>query len=113
MRVELAAITGVWAWLSLLGPGRDCSNQVATKRPPNRRHHRPPPAPAPPIVRCEASDRIHTSFLNRVFRNIMSSHRLFRFPKPQWINSANTRTAGVYAAGALVRSILSYISGPR
>ncbi|KAF4304501.1 Vacuolar protein sorting-associated protein 68 [Botryosphaeria dothidea] len=31
----------------------------------------------------------------------MSSHRLFRFPKPQWINSANTRTAGVYAAGAL------------
>ncbi|KAF2199979.1 vacuolar sorting protein-like protein Vps68 [Delitschia confertaspora ATCC 74209] len=31
----------------------------------------------------------------------MSSHRLFRFPKPAWINSANTRTAGVYLAGAL------------
>ncbi|KAI9832495.1 MAG: hypothetical protein M1819_004284 [Sarea resinae] len=31
----------------------------------------------------------------------MESHRLFRFPKPQWINSANTRTAGVYLAGAL------------
>jgi len=31
----------------------------------------------------------------------MSSHRLFRFPKPQWLNSANTRTAGVYTAGAL------------
>ncbi|KAJ4348631.1 Vacuolar protein sorting-associated protein 68 [Didymosphaeria variabile] len=31
----------------------------------------------------------------------MSSHRLFRFPKPAWLNSANTRTAGVYAAGAL------------
>ncbi|KAK8226911.1 vacuolar sorting protein-like protein Vps68 [Phyllosticta capitalensis] len=33
----------------------------------------------------------------------MSSHRLFRFPKPHWINSANTRTAGVYAAGALAQ----------
>lgn len=32
----------------------------------------------------------------------MSSHRLFRFPKPQWLNSPNTRTAGVYFAGALV-----------
>ncbi len=32
----------------------------------------------------------------------MSSHRLFRFPKPTWLNSANTRTGGVYAAGALV-----------
>ncbi|KAK3696311.1 Vacuolar protein sorting-associated protein 68 [Vermiconidia calcicola] len=31
----------------------------------------------------------------------MSSHRLFRFPKPQWLNSANSRTAGVYIAGAL------------
>ncbi|KAF2232092.1 UPF0220 domain protein [Viridothelium virens] len=31
----------------------------------------------------------------------MSSHRLFRFPKPQWVNSANTRTAGVYTAGAV------------
>lgn len=34
-----------------------------------------------------------------------SSSRLFRFnvPKPAWLNSANTRTAGVYLAGALVR----------
>ncbi|ERF69263.1 hypothetical protein GJ744_011005 [Endocarpon pusillum] len=31
----------------------------------------------------------------------MSSHRLFRFPKPAWLNSATTRTAGVYLAGAL------------
>lgn len=31
----------------------------------------------------------------------MSSNRLFRFPKPAWLNSANTRTAGVYTAGAL------------
>jgi len=31
----------------------------------------------------------------------MSSHRLFRFPKPAWLNSANSRTAGVYLAGAL------------
>ncbi|MCJ1378796.1 hypothetical protein MMC17_001895 [Xylographa soralifera] len=31
----------------------------------------------------------------------MSSHRLFRFPKPAWLNSPNTRTAGVYFAGAL------------
>ncbi|EMC96732.1 hypothetical protein BAUCODRAFT_34124 [Baudoinia panamericana UAMH 10762] len=31
----------------------------------------------------------------------LSNHRLFRFPKPQWLNSANTRTAGVYFAGAL------------
>ena len=32
----------------------------------------------------------------------MSDHRLFRFQKPQWLNSPNTRTAGVYLAGALV-----------
>lgn len=32
----------------------------------------------------------------------MDSERLFRFPKPQWLNSANTRTAGVYLAGGLV-----------
>jgi len=32
----------------------------------------------------------------------MSSHRLFRFPKPQWLNSATARVAGVYLAGALV-----------
>lgn len=31
----------------------------------------------------------------------MSSQRLFRFPKPEWLNSATTRTAGVYTAGAL------------
>ena len=34
----------------------------------------------------------------------MDNHnRLFRFPKPAWLNSANTRTAGVYFSGALVR----------
>lgn len=33
-----------------------------------------------------------------------NSNRLFRFPKPAWLNSANTRTAGVYIAGALVRT---------
>lgn len=34
--------------------------------------------------------------------NDYPSHRLFRFPKPQWLNSANSRTAGVYLAGGLV-----------
>lgn len=32
----------------------------------------------------------------------METERLFRFNKPEWMNSANTRTAGVYVAGALV-----------
>lgn len=32
----------------------------------------------------------------------MSSERLFRFPKPEWLNSANIRNAGVYVSGALV-----------
>ena len=32
-----------------------------------------------------------------------SSGRLWRFPKPEWMNSTSTRTAGVYLAGALVR----------
>jgi hypothetical protein len=36
----------------------------------------------------------------------MDSHRVFRFPKPAWLTSANTRTAGVYTAGALVRCAL-------
>ncbi|WPH04049.1 vacuolar sorting protein-like protein Vps68 [Acrodontium crateriforme] len=31
----------------------------------------------------------------------MSTERLFRFPKPQWLNSTNTRTGGIYLAGAL------------
>ena len=31
----------------------------------------------------------------------MSSHRLFRFPKPSWANAPNLRTFGVYASGAL------------
>jgi hypothetical protein len=32
----------------------------------------------------------------------MEDNRLFRFPRPAWLNSANTRTFGVYTAGALV-----------
>ncbi|KAJ4990630.1 hypothetical protein SVAN01_03861 [Stagonosporopsis vannaccii] len=32
---------------------------------------------------------------------MMEENRLFRFPKPAWLNSANTRTFGVYTAGAL------------
>jgi len=43
--------------------------------------------------------------IREIFRITMSSHRLFRFPKPQWLNSANSRTAGVYIAGALVHLI--------
>lgn len=35
---------------------------------------------------------------------MMEENRLFRFPKPAWLNSANTRTFGVYTAGALVGS---------
>ncbi|KAF7186593.1 hypothetical protein HII31_12151 [Pseudocercospora fuligena] len=33
----------------------------------------------------------------------MDGHRLFRyrFPRPEWLNSANTRSAGVYLSGAL------------
>ncbi|KAK2748100.1 hypothetical protein FQN57_001223 [Myotisia sp. PD_48] len=30
-----------------------------------------------------------------------SGDRLFRFSKPQWLNSANARTTGIYASGAL------------
>jgi hypothetical protein len=33
----------------------------------------------------------------------MDSERLWRFRKPAWLNSATTRMASVYAAGALVR----------
>jgi hypothetical protein len=37
----------------------------------------------------------------------MSSDRLFRlhFPKPEWLNSATTRNAGIYIAGALVHHL--------
>lgn len=31
----------------------------------------------------------------------MSSHSAFQFRKPEWLNSPNARTAGVYLAGAL------------
>ncbi|KAI5295318.1 hypothetical protein KEM52_001739 [Ascosphaera acerosa] len=30
--------------------------------------------------------------------------RLFRFSRPQWMNNANVRTAGIYTSGALVSS---------
>lgn len=32
----------------------------------------------------------------------MDSNKVFRFERPEWLNSPNTRTAGVYLAGALV-----------
>lgn len=32
----------------------------------------------------------------------MSNRRLFRFPRPEWLNGPNTRAAGVYFAGVLV-----------
>lgn len=34
----------------------------------------------------------------------MEENRLFRFPRPAWLNNANTRTFGVYTAGAMVGS---------
>ena len=43
-----------------------------------------------------------TTFRTSSFNMSLSEHRLFRFQKPQWLNSPNTRTAGVYLAGALV-----------
>jgi hypothetical protein len=46
---------------------------------------------------------IQPPLYEQIHMPMMSSHRLFRFPKPQWLNSANSRTFGVYAAGALVR----------
>ncbi|KAH0543383.1 hypothetical protein FGG08_002339 [Glutinoglossum americanum] len=39
--------------------------------------------------------------LKQIVYNAKMSARLFRFPKPEWLNSQNTRTAGVYLAGAL------------
>ncbi|KAI9772916.1 MAG: hypothetical protein M1840_008798 [Geoglossum simile] len=39
--------------------------------------------------------------LQRIFFEAREMTRLFRFPKPEWLNSQNTRTAGVYLAGAL------------
>lgn len=32
-----------------------------------------------------------------------SENRLFRWTKPEWINNAAVRTAGVYTSGGLVR----------
>lgn len=43
--------------------------------------------------------------------NDMSDHRLFRFQRPQWLNSPNARTAGVYLAGALV-GVLKHPTSP-
>lgn len=36
----------------------------------------------------------------------MDNHKVFRFAKPDWLKSPNTRTAGVYLAGALVRVVV-------
>lgn len=33
----------------------------------------------------------------------MEEDRLWKFRKPEWLNSAWARSAGVYGAGALVR----------
>jgi len=37
----------------------------------------------------------------------MEEERLWKFRKPQWLNSIWARNAGVYASGALVRFLLS------
>lgn len=34
----------------------------------------------------------------------MSEERLWKFRKPEWLNSVYARNAGVYSAGALVSS---------
>jgi hypothetical protein len=35
----------------------------------------------------------------------MPEERLWKFRKPEWMNSSTARSAGVYAAGALVRFV--------
>lgn len=40
----------------------------------------------------------------------MPSGKLWRFSKPEWLNSTSARTAGVYAAGALVRASISHVT---
>jgi hypothetical protein len=42
----------------------------------------------------------------------MNSERLFRFRKPAWLNSATSRMASVYLAGALVRPHPPSAPGP-
>ena len=76
-------------------------------------------APSNQLASLTASSTLHTflsllpvTLIRQVGRNcqypaMSSSHRLFRFPKPQWLNSPNTRTAGVYVAGAVVSPLLA------
>jgi hypothetical protein len=53
----------------------------------------PPRSPAHPI-----------KYTNKPPTMDVSSNRLFRFTKPEWLNNAAVRNAGVYTSGALVRT---------
>jgi hypothetical protein len=62
------------------------------------------------LASTRSSSRLHnhydtpTPHARTERRDMMEENRLFRFPRPAWLNSANTRTFGVYTAGALVGS---------
>jgi hypothetical protein len=83
---------------------RDCSatqpSQVQPTRSTGFKHHSS-------LTTAFNNPSTHHLSAHQEIEYIMEgSHRLFRFPKPAWMNNANTRTAGVYIAGALVRSLI-------
>jgi hypothetical protein len=39
----------------------------------------------------------------------MSEERLWKFQRPEWMNSAYIRSAGVYTAGGLVRYLFRFL----
>jgi hypothetical protein len=53
-----------------------------------------------PIFNC--CDLVHLTSLSKRIARMSTSERLFRFPRPEWLNSANIRSAGIYLSGALV-----------
>ena len=94
------------------GPPRDSSRRATPGRTPARRI-RINTASDVRSLSTPSQRRAYTliSLVIHAYRKtaiMEGSHRLFRFPKPAWMNSANTRTAGVYIAGALVSFLPCY-----
>jgi hypothetical protein len=50
----------------------------------------------------------HTYLPTPITTAIMSEERLWKFRKPEWLNSVYARNAGVYSAGALVSAQASH-----
>lgn len=107
------------SWLRHITSVNDKLQRRAIRRPPNHPHYLPDLERSPSKHRhfnyATPHNIVHLCFrssgtrilcpsleLPRTIASTMSEDRLWKFRKPEWLNSVYARNAGVYSAGALV-----------